>query len=384
MIKIGMASLKIGVPIRCNVYDKNGKLLLRKGFVLESPHQVEVLFREGLYIKSEPTRTPIKHPRSEPQTEQASTPTAIALLTQELRNQEKLFQIIRGKTGHPDIHRLYVASVRNIITAVQRQRDLCLAYVFFNKTTDNYPLRHSLDTAIIATIIAASLDKSPYEILNIAAASLTMNISMLKLQGHLVSKAEPLSAEERAKINIHPTASATLLKQAGISNDDWLTFVQCHHEKNDGTGYPRGLNGDDIPEGAQIVCLADRYTATISPRSYRPGLLPNVVLRELLLNQGDTLSLSHAGVLTKVVGIYPPGMFVKLRNGEIAVVVGSGEDGACPRVKSIIGADNVPLPFPISRDTKKGPLRITASVRLEPERVPFDMVKIWGEEGGTG
>ncbi|MGI9213905.1 MAG: HD-GYP domain-containing protein [Methylococcaceae bacterium] len=384
MIKIGLASLKIGVPIACNVYDKNGKLLLRKGFVLESPHQVEVLFRDGLYIKSEPVRTSIAHPRSEPKIEQASIPTAISVLTQELKNQENLVRIIRGKTGHPDIHRLYAASVHKLITAVQRQRDLCMAYVFFNKTTENYPLRHSLDTAIIATIIANSLDKSPYETINIAAASLTMNISMLKLQEQLVSKAEPLSAEERAKINMHPSASATLLKQAGISNDDWLTFVQCHHEKNDWTGYPRGLKGDDIPEGAQIVCLADRYTATISPRSYRQGLVPNVVLRELLLKHGDTLCLSHAGVLTKVVGIYPPGMFVKLRNGEIAVVVSSGEDGACPRVKSIIGADNAPLPFPISRDTKKGPLRITASVRLEPERVPFDMVKIWGEEGGAG
>ncbi len=383
MIKVGLADLKIGIPVPWDAYDATGKLLIRKGFVLESLHQVEVLVKQGLYVVGESQKPPVKRTPPAPEAPKTSLAAAISVLTRELKNQSHLVKLIREKNQHSDLQGQYIASVRNIITAVQRQRDLSLAYVFFNKTTENYPLRHSLDTAIIAIVIATALDKRPYDIFNIASASLTMNISMLKLQAQLLGKAEALSQEEITRIRRHPAASRALLEQVGINNSDWLDYVLCHHEKNDGSGYPRGLQQDDIPEGAQIICLADRYTATLSPRSYRPGLLPNQVLRELLINQKDTLNLGHAGVLTKVIGIYPPGMFVKLRNGETAVVIAKGEDGACPLVKSILGPDNTPLPFPITRDTRGGPLRITGAVRLEPEQVTFDMVKIWGEAGQT-
>jgi len=383
MVKVGLADLKIGIPVPWDAYDANGKLLIRKGFVLESVHQVEVLVNQGLYVVGEAQKPSVRRLPPLPEATKTTPAAAISVLTRELKNQGHLVRIILEKNRQHDIQSLYAASVRNVITAVQRQRDLSLAYVFFNKTTENYPLRHSLDTAIIAIIIAAALDKQPSDIFNMACASLTMNISMLKLQTRLLSKSEALTEAELTGIRRHPLASRVLLEQAGINNVDWLDYVLCHHEKNDGSGYPQGLREDDIPEGARIICLADRYTATLSPRTYRPGLLPNLVLRELLINQKDTLNLSHAGVLTKVVGIYPPGMFVKLRNGETAVVFARGEDGACPLVKSILGPDNAPLPFPVTRDTRGGVLRIAGAVRLEPEQVPFDMVKIWGEAGHT-
>ncbi len=379
MIKVGMADLKIGVPVPWDAYDATGKLLIKKGLVLQSIHQIEVLVRQGLYLRDESQRPAVRRVPPAAESAPAHPVNAMTLLTRELRTHPQLIRIIREKSGHSDIQAQYMASVQNIVTAVHRQRDLSLAYLFFNKTTANYPLRHSLDAAIVAIIIATALDKSPFDIFNVAAACLTMNISMLRLQEQLLDRADPPGEDEWRKIKRHPAASRTLLEQAGISNSDWLDYVLHHHEKNDGSGYPDGLRQADIPEGARIVGLADRYTATISPRTYRPGLLPNVALRELLLKQSDSLDLVHAGVLTKVVGIYPPGMFVKLRNGETAVVIASGEDGACPRVKSIIGANNIALPFPVTRDTREGSLRITTAVRLEPDQVPFGMAKIWGE-----
>lgn len=378
MIKVGMADLRLGIPVPFDAYDKSGKLLIRKGLVLESKHQIEVLIRQGLYIRSKHERGVVK--TAPEQKQEPAVFSAMTILTRELRALESLLKIVRGKVEHPDIQSAFMATTKNIYNVVDKHRDICLASVLFNKNAENYPIRHSLDTAILSTVVALSTGSTAGETLGIIAASLTMNVSMLQLQEKLLSKPDKPSQDELDKINRHPRASRQLLEQAGIVDTGWLDYVLYHHEKNDGSGYPHGLTESAIPEGAKIICLADRYTAMITPRLYRPGVLPNLALRNLLINQGNTLELKHIGVLTKVVGIYPPGMFVRLRNGEIAVVVGRGEDGACPKVKSIIDANNNPLPFPVARKTSERSTYIMCSVTLQPEEVPFDMVKIWGEE----
>jgi len=379
MLKLGKSELKIGVPLLWDAFDESGNLLLRRGYLIESQSQIDALLAQGLYIQTNHHRPPVSRlpPKRDKHKE---NPSALTIITRELRNLDTLLKAIRGKVESTEISGKTLETARNIITAVSKERDVCLASVFFNRTTENYPLRHSLDTAIIAGIIGLSLDKPGDMILKMVAGSLTMNISMLQLQQRLLSKSEKLSEDELSKIRHHPEASRHLLERAGITDKEWLDNVLYHHEKNDGSGYPMGLREDAIPEAAKIICLADRYTATISPRTYRPGMAPNVVLRQLLIHEGDTLDITHAGVLTKVVGIYPPGMFVKLRNGETAVVFANGDDGASPVVKSILDANNNPLAFPIARQTSEASLRIAGPVRLDPDRVPFDMAKIWGQK----
>lgn len=375
MIKVGRADLKIGAPIAWNAYNEAGKLLIKRGYVLQSHHQIEVLLKQGLYMRED-----FSVERIRPNPEKSIPPSVMTIISRELKHLDGFLKIVRGKVDFPDIQDRFLSMAQNVATVVRTHRDICLGFVFFNKSTDNYPVRHSLDTAIISIIMAESIGKAMDEILNIAAASLTMNVSMLQLQERLLSKEGQLSDKELSKINRHPIVSRNLLEQAGIHNRNWLEYVLYHHEKDDGSGYPEGLKGDTIPEGAKIICLADRYMARVSPRCYREGLLPNVVLKKLLIYHGNTMDLAHAAVLTKVIGIYPPGTFVKLRNGDTAVVVASGVDGASPIVKSILDSDNKPLPFPITHNTQEQSLRIVGAVHLNPSQIPFGMMRIWGKE----
>ncbi len=363
MIRLGENDLTLGAPAPFDIYDGAGKLLLKKGYVLETDNQLTVLANNGLYCRK--SNQPV---------------SPIVVLQRELKLHENLSRIIRNKVACPDLETRYMNSALTILNTIQQDKDASLAFVFFSKTPDNYPLQHSLDTAIVSACLGLSLGLARNDLLDLIAASLTMNISMLNLQQQLHAKAETLSEDERIKIRNHPAMSRTLLEQVGITSGKWLDYVLCHHEKIDGSGYPAKLTGNDIAEGARIIGFADRYMAMVSPRQYRSGLMPAVVMKQLLLYEGNTLDLNHIGALTRAIGIYPPGTVTKLRNGETAIVTASGGLGMAPRVKAFLDANGKPLPRPVSRDTGSGGQRIAEAIHLAKENIPFDLITLSGQD----
>jgi hypothetical protein len=110
--------------------------------------------------------------------------------------------------------------------------------------------------------------------------ALTMNLSMLELQGELARQRSAPTPEQRADLMTHPMRSVELLMQAGVSDEDWLQAVARHHEQEDGSGYPTGRT--DVGELASLVRRADVYTAKLASRNAprgaggRPGRPPDV------------------------------------------------------------------------------------------------------------
>jgi HD-GYP domain-containing protein (c-di-GMP phosphodiesterase class II) len=138
----------------------------------------------------------------------------------------------------------------------------------------------------------------------------------------------------------------------------------AHHEAEDGSGYPFGKAGGDIPRNAKIIALADRYCACVSARDYRKSLLPNVTLREIFLERGKGIDPILAAHFIKVLGIYPPGTYVRLNSGEIGVVSRKGS-----------GADT-----PIKRDTTGEMYAIREALSEEQANIRFNMSQVWGNE----
>jgi HD-GYP domain-containing protein (c-di-GMP phosphodiesterase class II) len=359
MKRLTKDDLPAGQPIAFDIYDEAGQIVIKNGFVLESAHQIDILLNQGIFAQD-------KQHVEEP----------LITLKKELEIHAHLSRIIRNNTAYPNLQKDYLDSASNILTAIEKNQNICLAFVFFNKGVINYPLRHSLDTAILATVLAKQLGHDTRDLPAIIAASLTMNLSMLKLQEELLARVEKLTEEQRTKIKNHPAASRKMLEQAGITETAWLDYVLCHHEKKDGSGYPRQLKDSAIPDGARLIGLADRYTAMVSPRLSRPGYLPGSVVKHLLLREGDTLDLPHVGALNQSIGIYPPGTIVRLRNGETGVV---SDSDTFRTVKIFLDAEANPLPAVVTRKTDKGPLRIAEAVRLESDQIPFDLLTLMTE-----
>lgn len=111
------------------------------------------------------------------------------------------------------------------------------------------------------------------------------DVGKLEVPRRILRKPGPLTTREWAKIRRHPVAGVRLLSPI-IRSEETLAIVRFHHERWDGTGYPHGLVGNEIPLTARIVAVTDAFYAMSEARSYRPPLLREEALLELQGNAG--------------------------------------------------------------------------------------------------
>src|SRR5438445_443741 len=119
---------------------------------------------------------------------------------------------------------------------------------------------------------------------------LLRDIGKIALPAAVLTKRDPLDPSEREQVRTHVTLGADILAGSESLRDlAWL--VRHHHERYDGSGYPNGLRGDDIPLGAQIVGVLDAYNAIVSPRCYKPAFPPRFALEQLALGAGRDFAM---------------------------------------------------------------------------------------------
>jgi diguanylate cyclase (GGDEF)-like protein/putative nucleotidyltransferase with HDIG domain len=135
---------------------------------------------------------------------------------------------------------------------------------------DHHTYGHSKKVSLYAVDIARELGYSRQEIENIRAAALLHDIGKIGISDQLLSKREPLVPDDWDAIHTHPSLGVSILKHVD-SLKGCLAAVLYHHERYDGSGYPAGLKGNNIPLDARILAVADAFDAMTSERPYRPG-----------------------------------------------------------------------------------------------------------------
>jgi HD-GYP domain-containing protein (c-di-GMP phosphodiesterase class II) len=378
--RLTLGDLQLGEPIPWDIYDGKEQLLVRQGFIPQSEKQLETLLDRGLYAnaveyeKTHGGKTVSAQTEKKPQNQVFSTICQARDITQSITLG------ILAQAPLPDTPAAVAKAVGLLDEAIQANPDIALASIPFKQSADGYTSHHLVDAAILSMMVAKSMGKTSEEIAVIASAALTMNLGMLRLQDDLQNLAEPPSEEEKAFIENHPAASVQLLKEAGVTDEIWLSYVLNHHEHMDGSGYPSGKSGGDIPEGSKIIALADRYTTLIAPRHYRKAMHPSQALKTMLIDGGKTCDAKIAAYFIKELGLYPPGAAVKLVNGETGIVMRKGFTAMAPVVRVIKNQSNITIPAPQKRDTGVERYAIKEALLLEPEAVPFSMQQFWGAE----
>lgn len=371
--RISAAEIMIGNPLPWDVFDGNGKLLLSKGFVVGSAKQVETLVEKGLF--AEAANASNSRTSDTPATKQTEPPSVVRLLNAANVRLERLLFGLQNEADFP-AKLLDIAKV--VIFATELNPNIATACVLQNQYAE-YPARHCVDTAIISILIARSLKFSQDETLKLVAGCLTMNIGMITYYKQLQSK-QALTEEESARIRLHPQEGVKILEGAGVTDTAWLGYVLSHHENEDGSGYPLGKAGKDIPYPAKIISLADIYCARVSARDYRQSVLPNIALRDIFLERGKAVETMLAATFIKELGLYPPGTFVRLTNGEIGVVSQNGRTATTPVVHALIGPRGAPLSFAIKRDTTNELFSIRDALSQEQAKIRFNMNQVWGNQ----
>jgi HD-GYP domain-containing protein (c-di-GMP phosphodiesterase class II) len=184
-------------------------------------------------------------------------------------------------------------------------------------------------------------------------ATLMMDCGMLGVPVELLGKADALTAEERRIVEVHPKAGAELLLWRFPNLAGPLAAaIATHHERADGTGYPAGLKGSDLPPLGRLLAVVDTYVALGEDRAHRPAIDPRAALTEvLMLAEQGQLDRDFAEYLLNL-SFYPVGTVVELSDGRVGVVVANHPNRLDPRAPSrpvvavLVDAEGMILPRP--------------------------------------
>ncbi len=165
---------------------------------------------------------------------------------------------------------------------------------------DVYSHGHSLRVAEYSRRIAQQMGKSEEECRSIYYAGLLHDVGKLGIPDAIISKKSKLTPEEYDEIKQHPVLGAQIL--SSISDHPGISIgARYHHEWYDGTGYPEGLKGDEIPEVARIISVADAYDTLSSNRSYRRAVPQQLIREEIVAGAGIQFDPEMAMIMRRLI-----------------------------------------------------------------------------------
>lgn len=256
----------------------------------------------------------------------------------------------KGRALTPDLGRTFRALFGEIIQDLLGRQDIMYSLASIH-VKDGYLFHHSVNVAVLAGIMGMAKGYNRNQIEELGIGALLFDIGMTKVPKELLHKTSPLTAEERAIVEKHTTEGFDMLRSF---HDISLLSAHCalqHHERFNGSGYPRGLKGSEIHEYAQIVAIADVYDALTSPRSYRNRYSPSEAI-EYLFGSGNTqFDLELIKLFCRHISIYPVATTVMLNTGQIAVVTANNPLAVHrPVVRVLREADGKPVSSPYEID----------------------------------
>lgn len=271
-----------------------------------------------------------------------------------------------ARPGTDWINRVLAVRQRVLRTAERRlDASMCLLIWQAGQSAEKYSSHHALLCMLVAgeaaRLLGWSAETEPLE-----HAALTMNAAMTRLQDLLALRDAALTPDDRAEIAAHPERGAQLLRASGVTDTLWCDIVRHHHDQGDAH---LGLN--QIPPARRLGRLlrrVDSFTAQISRRASRLPMSPVQAARDACLTDKG-MPDEIGGALLKAMGLYPPGSYVELVNGETAIVLARGRQANQPVVASLVAPGGTPLGEPTLRETMDRRFAVKGAVNVQLVKV---------------
>jgi len=253
------------------------------------------------------------------------------------------------------------------------------------KSADDYTYMHSVAVCAMMIALARQLGLDEAQIRSAGLAGLLHDLGKAVMPMQVLNKPGKLTEEEFAIIKSHPVEGHKMLLTVGNVDPIALDVCLHHHEKTDGSGYPKGLKGDEISLFAKMGAVCDVYDAITSNRPYKTGWDPAESLRKMAEWAQGHFDQKVFQAFVKSLGIYPIGSLVRLASGRLGVVVEqSAKSLTTPHVKVFystksnlrIPAEIIDLSAPTCTDKIAG--------REDPAKWRFpDLDQLWSELPGN-
>ncbi len=218
---------------------------------------------------------------------------------------------------------------------------------------DQYLLEHSMNVAVLMGLLARSMGINGIELHELVFGALVHDVGKIRVAESILYKPGRLDLDEWDEMKRHVTYGENSLAQIEGLPKVVMDICAQHHERLDGTGYPRGLPANAITRHGRMAAVVDVYDAITAERVYHSGMEPTVALKKMLEWSDNHLERALVYQLIRCISIYPAGATVKLKSGHLAIVQEANhQQPDRPRVKLI---------YDIKRKSKLSPKVVSLS-----------------------
>ena len=210
--------------------------------------------------------------------------------------------------------------VEEMAAGVERNPDAML-WLTRLKITDQYSYDHAIDVSVHLMVFGRVLGLSRASVEELGQAGLMQDVGKTQLDPQILQKPSALSEEEYLQVQTHVASSLDLLVGQHVFSLEVLNIIAAHHERYDGSGYPRQLKGESLSLHAELAGLIDTYCAMTRHRVFRNAVSSQKALEMLSRMRGGLFREALVDQFVQCVGLYPIGSLVELNTGEVAVVI---------------------------------------------------------------
>ena len=262
---------------------------------------------------------------------------------------EKVFTIYatQGKIDQTELE----YSVKELCVFIKENRRYILRInPSYDNTARSYLLNHTMRTTVLSIAIAQQMHMPFSQMTELGVTCILHEIGMLQIPPQLYMSTKKLTSGERLTIMKHTILGYKIIRDLDFPQSV-LNGVIEHHEKENGTGYPRHITGSEISNFAKIISVACSFEAITSPRSYKPERTAFDAMVEMLKNENNQYNPIVIKALLYSVSLYPIGAYVYLNNGKIGIVNDVNPDNPkCPFVQMLLEKEKDGSPKTILTD----------------------------------
>lgn len=390
LVPISPDGLQPGYPLPYSLRDVDGRVLVQRGAAIADEHQLGYLLARALFIDE--SEQGFARRQLNAQVDQLfrsgdTTLGALAALRPEFdQRATEPMPLTEPPLEWPDLEsraRVLLGDTRalrwlprideladDMLKRLDRQVDATLLRFIHmaGHQPENYATHHAILVMLLCALAGPRLPGwKPEWRKSLTRAALSMNVGMTTLQQELVRQTQPLSTTQRAQVDAHAERGVALLREAGVDDPLWLGAMRHHHDA------PSGALARLEPEMrlARLIQRADRYAARLSARRNRAALSAKAAAQAAFFDEGGHPDEAGQALLAET-GLHPPGAWVKLACGEIALVMKRAPSPTAPLiVVSLVNREGLPLSVPALRNTALPKYKVeggvpSGEVRVQP------------------
>lgn len=314
---VATKAIREGTELAKPIYSDNGQILIQRDIKL-TKRMLKRLVQQGItyvYIKDKLTEDIIINPPI-PDELRIEAVQMVKSSFAEIQKQDLTKNsFLLDKTSYK-----MADMVSNIINHV-KNRDEVISILSDILISDDYVFSHSINVTVYSLALASELGLPSRKIEDIGLGAMLHDVGKVFLPESILNKTDKLSKHEFEIIKTHSEEGFNFLRK---SSNVPLLVAHCafqHHERLDGSGYPRGLKSKDIHPYGKLLGVADVFDAVTSNRVYRDAMLPHQGLEILYAGAGTLFDRDLVESFRKTIAMYPNGLTVELSDGRTGIVV---------------------------------------------------------------